>query len=72
MRQENAVRLADHLARMAPEYREVIVLRNLRGLSFNEVAGRMNRSAGAVRMMWLRAIRQLRNQMDDGQGEDAT
>ena len=72
IRQENAVRLADHLARMPPEYREVIVLRNLQGLSFDEVAGQMNRSSGAVRMLWLRAIRRLRDQMEDGAEEDAT
>lgn len=69
IRQENAVRLADHLACMDPKYRDVILLRNLRGLSFDEVANQMNRSAGAVRMLWLRAIRQLRDRMEDGNEE---
>ena len=70
IRRENAVRLADHLTQMPPEYRDVIVLRNLRGLSFDEVAGQMNRSSGAVRMLWLRAIRRLRDQMGDGEEEN--
>jgi RNA polymerase sigma-70 factor, ECF subfamily len=54
--QERAAELADHLAMLRPDYREVIVLRNLQGLSFDEIAIQMERSAGAVRMLWLRAI----------------
>jgi RNA polymerase sigma-70 factor, ECF subfamily len=54
--QERAAELADHLALLRPDYREVIVLRNLQGLSFDQIAAQMERSAGAVRMLWLRAI----------------
>ena len=64
MQRESAVRLADHLQRLRPDYREVIVLRNLQGLPFEEVAERLERSSGAVRMLWLRAIQQLREQME--------
>jgi RNA polymerase sigma-70 factor (ECF subfamily) len=53
---ESSVALADQLAKLPSHYRDVIVLRNLQGLSFDEVAQRMNRSSGAVRMLWLRAI----------------
>ncbi|HND53974.1 MAG TPA: sigma-70 family RNA polymerase sigma factor [Pirellulaceae bacterium] len=70
IRRENAVQLADHLAKMPSDYRDVIVLRNLQKLSFEEIGQRMERSSGAVRMLWLRAIKQLREQMnappDDG------
>lgn len=55
-RRENAVAIADLLARLKPEYRDVIVLRNLQGLSFDEIAERLGRQSGAVRMLWLRAI----------------
>lgn len=58
---ERAVEIADQLAKLRPDYREVIVLRNLQGLSFEEVAERMERKPGAVRMLWLRAIEQFRN-----------
>lgn len=64
IQRENAVRLADHLQRMRPDYREVLVLRNLQGLPFEEIAERLERSSGAVRMLWLRAIQQLREQME--------
>jgi RNA polymerase sigma-70 factor, ECF subfamily len=41
---ELAACVADQLARMSPDYREVLVLRNLEGLPFSEVACRMGRS----------------------------
>jgi RNA polymerase sigma-70 factor (ECF subfamily) len=64
-RREQAAQVADQLARLPANYREVIVLRNLEGLSFEEVAGRMGRSAGAVRILWLRALDQLRQMGPD-------
>jgi len=68
-RRENAVLLADHLAQMSPQYRQVIELRNLQGLTLEEVAKEMGRTAGATRMLWLRAIRQLRQRMEEEEGE---
>ena len=59
-RRELAALVADQLARLPTHYREVIVLRNLEGLPFEEVARRMKRTAGAVRILWLRALDQLR------------
>jgi RNA polymerase sigma-70 factor (ECF subfamily) len=53
---ERAVILANQLSKLRPQYREVIVLRNLQGLSFEEVAEQMDRKPGTVRMLWLRAI----------------
>ena len=57
---EEAVVLADRLAHLPDDYREVLVLRNLQGLPFEEVASRIGRSVGATRMLWLRAIEKLR------------
>jgi len=57
---ERAVMLANQLAKLRPQYRDVIVLRNLQGMSFEEVAERMERNPGAVRMLWLRAIEKLK------------
>lgn len=59
-RRERAVEIADTLAGLKPEYRDVIVLRNLQGMSFDEVAERMDRKSGAVRMLWLRAIEKFK------------
>jgi RNA polymerase sigma-70 factor (ECF subfamily) len=63
-RRELAAILADQLARLKPEYREVIVLRNLEGLAFEEVARRMGRTAGSVRMLWLRALDRLKQLLE--------
>ena len=52
--------MADRLAGLPAHYRDVIVLRNLEGLSFDEVARRMGRTPGAVRLLWLRALDRLR------------
>jgi RNA polymerase sigma-70 factor (ECF subfamily) len=52
--------LADTLAQLPADYRDVIVLRHIEGLPFEEVANRMGRSAGAVRMLWLRALKKMR------------
>lgn len=59
-RREEAVLLADRLAQLPPDYRDVLVLRNLQGLPFEEIAQQINRSVGASRMLWLRAIEKLR------------
>jgi RNA polymerase sigma-70 factor (ECF subfamily) len=56
--------LADCLEAMPGDYREVILLRNLEGLPFPEVAERMNRTPGAVRMLWLRAIDAMRTRLE--------
>jgi RNA polymerase sigma-70 factor (ECF subfamily) len=61
-RREQAALVADQLARLPAHYRDVIVLRNLEGLAFDEVAQRMGRTPGAVRILWLRALEQLRRQ----------
>jgi RNA polymerase sigma-70 factor (ECF subfamily) len=49
---------------MPADYRDVIILRHIEGLPFEEVAARMDRSAGAVRMLWLRALKKMREALD--------
>jgi RNA polymerase sigma-70 factor (ECF subfamily) len=61
-RRELADLLAERLARLPAPYRDVLVLRNLEGLPFPEVARRMGRSPGAVRVLWLRALDRLRQE----------
>ena len=65
---ERAVALSDQLSKLKPDYREVIVLRVLQGLSFDEIAQRMDRKSGAVRMLWLRALDKFRT-IEDLKGE---
>ena len=63
-RHELELRLADALARLPADYAEIILLRNVEGLSHEEAAGRMGRGAGAVRMLWVRALARLRQELD--------
>jgi RNA polymerase sigma-70 factor, ECF subfamily len=63
VQREDEIRLADTLAQLPDDYREVIILRHIEGLPFDEVGRRMDRSAGAVRMLWLRALKLLRDQL---------
>jgi RNA polymerase sigma-70 factor (ECF subfamily) len=59
-RRELAVVLADALAELSADHREVLVLRSLEERDWDEVARRMGRSPGAMRMLWARALKQLR------------
>jgi RNA polymerase sigma-70 factor (ECF subfamily) len=64
-RRDLGVVLSDALAKLSEDHREVIVLHHLAGLSWDEVAGRLGRSVGAVRMLWTRALKQLRPLIDE-------
>jgi RNA polymerase sigma-70 factor (ECF subfamily) len=59
-RREQAVLLADALAQLPDNYREVLVLRHLEGLTFTEIAGRMQRSLDSVEKLWMRGLARLR------------
>jgi RNA polymerase sigma-70 factor (ECF subfamily) len=63
---EQAVVLANALALLPPDYRQVITLRHIEEQSFQEVAEQMGRSSGAVRMLWMRALEALGQLMESG------
>jgi RNA polymerase sigma-70 factor (ECF subfamily) len=64
-RREQAVLLADALARLPADYREVLVLRHMEHRKFGEIAIRMGRSSGAVRMLWTRALERLHRELEN-------
>jgi RNA polymerase sigma-70 factor (ECF subfamily) len=59
LRKERELQLADALAMLSADHCEVIVLRNLQRLPFDEVARRMDRSRPAAQMLWMRAMQRL-------------
>jgi len=65
VRREQAVLLADALEDLPEDYREVIILRQLEGLSFPDVARRMGRTEDSVKNVWLRALARLRRTLED-------
>ncbi len=56
---EERKQLDQALAQLSDEQRKVIEMRHFEELSFAEIAKRMNRSDSAVRMLWVRALRNL-------------
>jgi RNA polymerase sigma-70 factor (ECF subfamily) len=64
-RRERAELLTEALDTLPETYREVIVLRNLEGLSFAQVAARMGRTEDSVKNIWLRALGRLRRELGD-------
>jgi RNA polymerase sigma-70 factor (ECF subfamily) len=62
-RREQAVLLADALGELPDDYREVIILRHLEGLTFVQVAERMGRSVDSVDKLWIRGLARLRQSL---------
>lgn len=60
---ERALLVADALSRLTPDHQEVILLRNVQGLPFDQVAQRMGRSRPAAQMLWMRAVHALQELM---------
>jgi RNA polymerase sigma-70 factor (ECF subfamily) len=60
-RREQAVLLANALEQLPADYREVLILRHLEGLTFPEVAQRMGRTVLSVKKLWARALPRLRD-----------
>lgn len=60
MRKKEAVdRLEEALDTLKPEYKEVIMLKKIEGLSHAEIAKRLNKSTNAVPMLLFRAMAAL-------------
>lgn len=63
VRHESELQLSEALGRLTPDHREVIELRNLQRLPFDEVAARMGRSRPAAQMLWMRAMQKLQEEI---------
>jgi RNA polymerase sigma-70 factor (ECF subfamily) len=62
---EQALLVAEALGRLPDDYRTVIVLRHLEGLTFPKVAERMGKSVDSVEKLWLRGLAQLKKSFGD-------
>jgi RNA polymerase sigma-70 factor (ECF subfamily) len=63
-RREQAVVLADALARLPEEWRDLLILRHLEGLTFPEVARRLGRTVDVLKKQWPRALAGLRRVLE--------
>lgn len=59
-RAEQTLQLAAALDQLPHDYREVLTLRHIDGLSHEQIAQRMERSSAATRMLWIRALEKLK------------
>jgi RNA polymerase sigma-70 factor (ECF subfamily) len=67
MQKERQLQVADAVARLPEDYQEVVILRNIQQLSFDEVAELMGRTRPAVQMLWMRAIKKLQEVLNHGE-----
>ena len=67
---EQELAVAEAISQLPEDYREVVFLRNVQRLPFEEVAVRMERSRPAVQMLWMRALHQLREILGEASHED--
>jgi RNA polymerase sigma-70 factor (ECF subfamily) len=63
-RREEAVLLADAIAELSEDHREVLVLHHFQHLPFDEVAARMARSEDATKKLWVRALLALKQRVE--------
>ncbi len=61
--EETLERLAIALENMAPELRELIVLRYYNGFSLTEISGKMDISYGRIKLMHQKALAQLKKKL---------
>ena len=64
MESEKMLELSAALEKLPEDYRMAILLRNIQGLAFADVAKAMNRSVDSVEKLWVRGLARLKHEMD--------
>ncbi|HUE70482.1 MAG TPA: sigma-70 family RNA polymerase sigma factor [Pirellulaceae bacterium] len=70
IKKERIAAIDTALARLPLEYRQVIVLRNQQHLSFEEISGKLGRTADSARKLWARAVEKLQEEL--GHSDDSS
>ena len=63
IQKERAKILADALDQLTEDHRQVIELRNFEQMDFEAIGQQMNRTAGAARKLWARAVEALQTNL---------
>jgi RNA polymerase sigma-70 factor (ECF subfamily) len=63
--QEFVNRVAECMGKLSPKHREILVLRNIKNLSYEEIADILGISVGTVKSRIARARESLRDKMGD-------
>jgi len=64
-RSEGARRLAEALECLPADYRDVLLLRHFQGLTFPEIARRLDKTLDGVKNVWLRGLARLRRTLEE-------
>ena len=62
---EEFTKLAQLVEKLQADYRDVVILRQIEGLSFSEIASRMDRSVDSIQKLWVRGLQKLRELMEE-------
>lgn len=62
---ENAVLVAQAIDELPSIQREIVLLRQIQGLEFRDIASRLDESVGAVRSLWARALVKMRSRLKE-------
>lgn len=62
MRREQGAIVAEALARLPDDYQQVLSMRHLEGLTFPEIAARMERTVDSVEKLWIRGLTRLKRE----------
>ena len=65
-RKEELEKLEEAIDKLRPEYKEVIVLTKIEGLSYKEIADRLGKSSEAVRKLVSRSMATLTSEFESG------
>ncbi len=63
--QESMNLLAEAIEALPDDYRTIILMRNIEGLSFPEIARRLERTVDSVEKLWMRGLGKLRTKMKE-------
>ncbi len=66
---DEAERISRALSSLSSDHQQVIQLRNWKLLEFDEIGRRMNRTTGAARALWVRALEQLSQVLESRDGK---
>ncbi len=58
-----------NIARLPEEHRQVVVMRFIEDYSFGEIASVLNKTEGAIRVTLHRALKKMRDFMEEGKGK---
>lgn len=67
-RKQESERVRAALGELSEVHRQIIIWRDIEGLSWDDIAAKLDRSYDAVRKLWSRAIQTLRSRLRDRNG----